>query len=47
MIYNGYLRVPEAPGIGIELNFDVVGRMPVARREFATPLHEDGSVADQ
>jgi galactonate dehydratase len=44
---NGYLRVPETPGIGIELNFDVVERVPFARREFVTPLHEDGSVADQ
>lgn len=43
----GYLRVPETPGIGIELNFDVVGKMAMARREFLTPLHEDGSVADQ
>lgn len=44
---NGYLRVPETPGIGIELNFDVIERVPFARREFITPLHEDGSVADQ
>lgn len=44
---HGYLRVPEGPGIGIELNFDVVERVPIARREFVTPLHEDGSVADQ
>jgi galactonate dehydratase len=43
----GYLRVPEAPGIGIELNFEAVARMAVQRREFTTPLHEDGSVADQ
>jgi hypothetical protein len=44
---NGYLRVPETPGIGFELNFAVVEKMPLARREFNTPLHEDGSVADQ
>ncbi|HLH74875.1 MAG TPA: galactonate dehydratase [Chloroflexota bacterium] len=44
---NGYLRVPESPGIGIELNFAVVEKMPFVRRELATPLHEDGSVADQ
>jgi hypothetical protein len=39
--------VPETPGIGIELNFEVVSKMGVRRRELATPLHEDGSVADQ
>jgi galactonate dehydratase len=44
---NGYLRLPEAPGLGIELNVDVVTTMGVRRREFTTPLHEDGSVADQ
>jgi galactonate dehydratase len=43
----GYLRVPETPGLGIELNFEVVRRMGVRRRELTTPLHEDGSVADQ
>jgi galactonate dehydratase len=43
----GYLRVPDTPGIGITLNFEVVDRMGVQRRELVTPLHEDGSVADQ
>jgi galactonate dehydratase len=43
----GYLRVPETPGIGIELDFEAVTKMGVQRREFTTPLHEDGSVADQ
>ena len=43
----GYLRVPETPGIGIELNFDALARMPFRRRPLDTPLHEDGSVADQ
>ncbi len=44
---NGYLRIPETPGLGIKLNFDVIERVPFARRELTTPLHEDGSVADQ
>lgn len=44
---HGYLKVPEAPGIGIELNLDVVRQMPFTRRELSTPLHEDGSIADQ
>jgi galactonate dehydratase len=43
----GYLIVPETPGIGIELDFDAIARLPFRRRAFDTPLHEDGSVADQ
>jgi galactonate dehydratase len=46
-VERGYLRVPETPGIGIELNFEVVSRMGLQRRELVTPLHEDASVADQ
>lgn len=44
---NGYLIVPETPGIGIELNEATIARLPFKRRELNTPLHEDGSVADQ
>ena len=46
-LVDGYLIVPQTPGIGIELNFDVVERLPFERRPLDTPLHEDGSVADQ
>jgi galactonate dehydratase len=42
----GYLRVPDAPGIGVELDLDVVRAMPAVAKVIATPLHEDGSVAD-
>ena len=42
----GYLRVPDRPGIGVELNLEVARRYPPAAKEIRTPLHEDGSVAD-
>jgi galactonate dehydratase len=43
----GFLRVPEAPGIGVELNVDALRQMPHFYREIDTPLHDDGSVADK
>jgi galactonate dehydratase len=42
-----YLRVPDAPGIGVELNVDALTQMPHFYREIDTPLHDDGSVADK
>jgi galactonate dehydratase len=43
----GYLRVPDAPGIGVELNVAALGRLPHSYRPLETPLHDDGSVADK
>ena len=43
----GYLVIPEAPGIGIELAPDAAERHPYRPREVVTRLHEDGSVVDQ
>ena len=44
----GYLVIPDAPGIGIELADDAAQRFPpVARGEIDTRLHVDGSVVDQ
>jgi galactonate dehydratase len=43
----GYLIVPDAPGIGVELDLDVARSLPPAPKVFDTPLHEDGSVADR
>ncbi len=43
----GYLLIPDAPGIGIELAPDAAERHPYKPREVATRLHEDGSVIDQ
>jgi galactonate dehydratase len=43
----GYLRVPEAPGIGVELNPAALEQLPPSPREIETPVHDDGSIADQ
>src|SRR5688572_21580385 len=43
----GYLRIPDAPGIGIELALDASERHPYKPRAVVTRLHEDGSVIDQ
>ena len=43
----GYLIVPDAPGIGITLAEDVQKRYPPVSREVETRLHVDGSVVDQ
>lgn len=43
----GYLLIPDAPGIGIELAPDAAERHPYRPRKVETRLHEDGSVVDQ
>jgi len=43
----GYLKIPEAPGIGIEIDEDYFARHPYEPRPLDTPLREDGSVADR
>lgn len=44
---NGFLLVPDAPGIGVELADDAAKRRPYIPRAYVTKLNEDGSVADQ
>lgn len=44
---DGFLIVPDAPGIGCELAEDVRERYPPRERPFKTRLHVDGSVVDQ
>ena len=44
---NGFLIVPDSPGIGIELAADVRERVPYKPRQVQTRLHVDGSVVDQ
>lgn len=44
---DGYLLIPETPGIGVELDMDAVAENPYEPREFVTRLHEDGSIIDQ
>jgi galactonate dehydratase len=43
----GFLVVPDAPGIGVELAEDAQERHPPVPREVLTRLHVDGSVVDQ
>jgi len=44
---NGYLIVPERPGIGVELKPGIAEKYPFTPRTIETTLHEDGSVADR
>ena len=44
---NGFLLIPDAPGIGIELADDAQERYPYKPRTVKTRLHADGSVVDQ
>ena len=44
---DGFLVVPDTPGIGIELAEDAQERFPPTPREVSTRLHVDGSVIDQ
>ena len=44
---DGFLRIPDAPGLGIELAEDAQQKYPPVPREVETRLHLDGSVIDQ
>lgn len=45
-VEKGYLIVPDAPGIGVELAEGAEKLCPYKPREYVTKLHEDGSVVD-
>jgi galactonate dehydratase len=44
---DGFLIIPDAPGIGVELAEDAAERHPYKPRGVHTRLHADGSVVDQ
>jgi len=44
---NGYLIIPDTPGIGVELAEDAQERHPYRPRGLKTRLHEDGFIVDQ
>jgi len=46
-VEDGYLIVPDRPGIGIELAEDAQEKYPPRPRKVETRLHVDGSVVDQ
>jgi galactonate dehydratase len=43
----GFLIIPTAPGIGIDLDFEGLKKHPYRPRDMVTRLHVDGSVVDQ
>lgn len=42
----GYLIVPEGPGLGIDLDEEALSRYPVQDKVLSTPIGYDGSVQD-
>jgi galactonate dehydratase len=46
-VEDGFLIVPDAPGIGVELSEDAMQACPYIPREVCTRLHRDGSIVDQ
>jgi galactonate dehydratase len=44
---DGFLVIPDSPGIGVELAEDAAKRHPYRPRPMRTRLHVDGSVVDQ
>ena len=44
---DGYLIVPEGPGLGVELNEEAIAKYPFKDKVLETPLGSDGSVADR
>jgi len=44
---DGYLVVPEGPGLGIELNESAIAKYPFTDKVLETPIARDGSVADR
>jgi galactonate dehydratase len=44
---NGFLIIPDTPGIGVELAEDAAERYPYRPRTVHTRLHVDGSIVDQ
>jgi galactonate dehydratase len=45
VVEDGYIRVPETPGIGIEFDEEAAGRYPYSERPINTATRRDGSVA--
>jgi galactonate dehydratase len=44
---DGYLRIPDGPGLGISLDEQALSRHEHEPRTLVTRLHEDGSIVDQ
>lgn len=46
-VEDGFIVIPDVPGIGVELAEDAVERFPFKPRQVKTRLHRDSSVVDQ
>ena len=44
-VRNGFFDIPEAPGLGIELDEAGLATVPVLERQGTTARREDGSIA--
>ena len=42
---DGYLEIPEAPGLGIELNEDAIPKRPTRNWRRGSPTRPDGAAA--
>ena len=47
IVEDGYLIIPDAPGIGIELIDDVTEKFPAKQRDIKCQIAFDGSVKDR
>lgn len=47
VVKNGYIHIPDAPGIGIELVDDIQVKFPFAQRDLSVQIGFDGSVRDR
>lgn len=46
-VENGYIVLPDAPGLGIELIDDIAEKFPFKGEYGGINLHEDGSIVDR
>ena len=47
ILENGYLIVPDGPGLGIEINDQAINKYPFIDKILDTPIGQDGSVVDR
>ena len=45
-ISGGYFELPEVPGLGIDLDEEVIKAYPFTQRRFRAPFYRDGGIAD-
>ncbi|MBV7335816.1 mandelate racemase/muconate lactonizing enzyme family protein [Chloroflexi bacterium TSY] len=45
-VVDGYVTLPQAPGLGIKFDDSLLKEFPYKQRDTAHPVHADGSVAD-